>query len=174
MMAASSAGLAWIGQRGDRADGLAGPFPPSAELAAARDLDGPGGVGEGQPGGHGGDLHGAALLTAVSALAGVIGDRDLPPGPGRELCMQARLVALDREEVMGTAAGQAGGVAALSMHRLGGDDRPGDAYAIEQDGEHRDLVVFAPNFHLARDGAVSMIEGGQQVITGGPAASRAA
>jgi hypothetical protein len=85
------------GQRGDRVDGLAGPFLPSAEPAPADDLDGLGYVGEGQPSGHGGDFEGAALITPVSPLAGLMGYGDLPPGQGGKLSAQAGLVALDQE-----------------------------------------------------------------------------
>ena len=73
-MMAASPGRAGLGggQRGDRVDGLAGPFLLAADPAAAHDLDGLGGVREGQPGGHGGDLHDTALVAAVAALAGVM------------------------------------------------------------------------------------------------------
>jgi hypothetical protein len=47
------------------------PFHPGQRPAAAHDLDGLGGVREGQPGGHGGDLQGAPLGAAVSFLARV-------------------------------------------------------------------------------------------------------
>ena len=98
MMAASSAGLAWVAvSEVTASDGLAGPFLLPAEPAAAHDLDGLGGVREGQPGGHGGDFQGAALSPAVSPLTGDAAGRDLPPGQGRELGEQARLVALDQE-----------------------------------------------------------------------------
>jgi hypothetical protein len=45
---------------------------------------------------------------------------------------------------MRAAPSQAGGVAALGVHRAGRDDRSGDADAVRQDGEHRDLFDFAP------------------------------
>jgi hypothetical protein len=77
---------------------------------------------------------------------------------------------LDGEQVMGAAAGQAGGVAALGVHGVRGDDRAGDADAVQQHGEPGNLVRLGTRLHLARDGAVSMVEGGQQVITGVPAA----
>ena len=118
------------GQRGDRIDGLAGPFLLPAGPAAAHDLDGLGGVREGQPGGHGGDFEGAALIAAVATPAGVMGDWDLPPGQGCELGEQARLVALDGEQVVRAAPGQAGGVATLGVHRVGGADRSGDLNAV--------------------------------------------
>jgi hypothetical protein len=46
---------------------------------------------------------------------------------------------LDGEQVVRAAPGQVGGVATLGMHRIGGDNRCGDAYAVQQDREHRDL-----------------------------------
>jgi hypothetical protein len=84
----------------------------------------------------------------VSAFTGAAG-RDLPPGQGRELGKQDRLVALDREEVIGTVSGQVGGVAALGMHRICGDDRAGDVYEPQQNGEHRDLVRLGAGPDLA-------------------------
>jgi hypothetical protein len=62
-------------------------------------------------------------------------------------------------------------MAALGMHRIGGDDRPGDAGAVHQDREHRDLVRLRPHLHLAQDHAMRVIEGSQQVLAGFPAAS---
>ena len=52
---------------------------------------------EGEPGRHGSNLQGAPFGTAVAPFAGVMSDRDLPPGQGGELGVQAGLVALDRE-----------------------------------------------------------------------------
>src|SRR5262245_54626293 len=66
--------LGWAGlgggQRGDRLDGLGGPFPllpRPGRRPAADDLDGLGGVREGEPLGDGGDLKGAVLAAAVTA-----------------------------------------------------------------------------------------------------------
>jgi hypothetical protein len=59
-----------------------------------------------------------------------MGYGDLPPGQGRELGEQARLVALDGEQVVRAAPGQVGGVATLGVHRIGGDNRSGDTYAV--------------------------------------------
>ena len=75
---------------------------------------------------------------------------------------------------MYAAPGQAGGVAALGVHGVRGDDRPGDVDGLQQDGEHRDFVGLRSYLHLAQDGAMNMIEGSQQVITGFAAAGRAA
>ena len=131
-------------------------------------------MGEGQPGGHGGDLEGAAFLAAVAALAGLMGDGNLPPGQGGELGVQAGLVALDGEQVIRAASGQIGGVGALGMQRVGGDDSPGDIDAVQQHREHRDLVRLRADPHLTQDSAMSMIEGSQQVIARFAAAGRAA
>ena len=75
MMAASwaEAGLGH-GQRGDRVAGFARPLP--FQFAAAHDLDGLGGMGEGQAPGYRGDLEGAPLGAAVAAFP--LGRR--PPG----------------------------------------------------------------------------------------------
>jgi hypothetical protein len=99
---------------------------------------------EGQPGGHGGDLHDTALIAAVPALAGVMGDWDLPPGQGSELSEQGRLVALDREQVMRTAPGQAVSVAALGMQRISGNDRPAILMRSHRTGNIGISFVFAP------------------------------
>ena len=81
---------------------------------------------------------------------------------------------LDGEQEMRAAPGQVSGVATLGVHRIGGDDGSGDVDAVQQDGEHRDLVRLRAHLHLAQHGTVGMIEGSQQVIAGFPAAGRAA
>ena len=53
--------------------------------------------GKARPRGHGGDLEGAPLGAAVPAFPLVVGDRDVAPGQGGELGVQAGLVALDQE-----------------------------------------------------------------------------
>jgi hypothetical protein len=59
---------------------------------AAGDLDGLGGVGEGQTPGYRGDLEGAPLGAAVAAFALGAGHRHVAPGQGGDLGMQAGLV----------------------------------------------------------------------------------
>jgi hypothetical protein len=81
------------GQRGDRVAGFTRPFP--FHCAAAHDLDGLGGVREGQPAGDGGDLEGAPLAAAVPAFPLVIGGWHVTPGQRGELGVQAGLIALD-------------------------------------------------------------------------------
>jgi hypothetical protein len=77
---------------------------------------------------------------------------------------------LDGEQVMRATAGQVRGVATLSMHRISRNNRAADLYAVTQHRKHRDFVRLRPHFHLAQDGAMGMIEGSQQVITGFAAA----
>ena len=88
------------GQRGDHVDRLGRPLLavlPGQLPSAAHDLDGLGGVGEGQSGRYGGDLQGSPFGAPVAFLAGLAGDGDLPPGQRGELGVQAGLVALDQE-----------------------------------------------------------------------------
>jgi hypothetical protein len=70
----------------------------------AGDPQGLGGVGEVQAG-DGGDLQAAELGTAVAAVAGVVGDRDLVPRQGLELVVQGGLVGLDDQQVGGVLVG---------------------------------------------------------------------
>jgi type III secretory pathway component EscV len=77
---------------------------------------------------------------------------------------------LDGEQVVRATACQVSGVATLSMHRISRNNRAGDIDAVQQYREHRDFVHLGSHLHLAQDGAMGMIEGGQQVITGFAAA----
>jgi hypothetical protein len=77
--------------------------PEDERLAFPVRRDGLGGVREAQPGGHGGDLEGAPLVLAVTALAGVGCGRDVAPGQGRELAAQLRLVVLHGQDVVRAA-----------------------------------------------------------------------
>ena len=93
-----------------------------------------------------------------------VSDRDLAPGQRGELGVQAGLVALDGEQVMRAALGdQVLGVGALGVQSVCGDHRPGQVDAVQQGGEHRDLVRFRLHVHLSQDHAVSVIERGQQM-----------
>jgi hypothetical protein len=53
---------------------------------------------EGQPGGDGGGLEGAALLAAATAAFLPVADRDLAPGQVLELGVQAGLVLLHDQD----------------------------------------------------------------------------
>ena len=109
---------------------------------------------------------GPALTTdqVGTEIAGLISDRDLTPGQGGELGVQAGLVALDGEQVMPAALGdQVLGVSTLGMHRVCGGYCPGQVDPVQQGGEHRDLVCLGLDVHLSQDYAVGVIERSQQM-----------
>jgi hypothetical protein len=148
-------------QRGDGVAGLGGPLP--FYLAAAHDLDGLAGVGEGQAFGHRGDLEGAPLGPAVTALSGLVSDRDVPPGQGGKLGIQAGLISLDRDQIVRAAPGEVAGVLTLGVQSVRGDDRVLDVQAVAQRGEHRDFVCLGAHLHLAQHHAMGLVERREQV-----------
>ena len=96
------------GQRGDGIDRFGRPLLtvlPGQRPAPPHDLDGLGGLREGQPRCDGDDLQGAPFGAAVAFLAGIIGDGDLPPGQRGQLSVQAGLVTLDGDQVVRLAPG---------------------------------------------------------------------
>ena len=121
------------------------------ELRRAHDLDGLGGVGEGQPGGHSGDLQGPPFAAPMAAVTAVAGDRDITPGQGLELGVQTGLVALDREDVMRAPGCQVADVLTLGVHRIGGDDHVGQLDSVQQQRQPRDLVGLGPDIDLPQD-----------------------
>ena len=71
---------------------------------------------------------------------------------------------LDSDQVMRAAlGGQVLGVAALGVHRVRGDHRPGQVDAIQQRREHGDLVRLRLDIDLPEDHAAGVLERGQQV-----------
>jgi len=71
---------------------------------------------------------------------------------------------LDGHHVMRAALGdQVIRVGALSVRSVGGDHRAGQVDAVQQGGEHRDLVRFRLHVHLSQDHAMSVIQGSQQM-----------
>ena len=71
---------------------------------------------------------------------------------------------LDGNEVMRAALGdQVLGVRPLSVQCVRRDHRSGQVNAVQQGGEHRDLVRLGLDVGLAQDHAVLVIEGGQQM-----------
>ena len=118
-------------QAGDGVDGD-GPPPPAVQRPdLAGEADGLGGVREGEPGGDGRGLEGAVLLAAVAPVVLAGGDRDVPPGQVLDLGVQARLVLLHDQDVMGLLLGdQELGVLALGVQRVGGDDAPGQVQRL--------------------------------------------
>ena len=71
---------------------------------------------------------------------------------------------LDGDQVVRAApASQVFGVGALGMQGVGGDHGPGQVDAVQQGGEHRDLIRLRRNIDLPQDHAADVIEGGQQM-----------
>ena len=71
---------------------------------------------------------------------------------------------LDGDQVVRAALGdQVFGVSPLGMQGIRCDDRTGQADAVQQGGEHRDLVRLGLDIYLAQDHAVPVIESGQQM-----------
>jgi hypothetical protein len=71
---------------------------------------------------------------------------------------------LDRDQVMRAALGnQVLCMSALGMHGIRGDHSSGQVDAVQQGGEHRDLVRFRLDVRLSQDDAMSVIERGQQM-----------
>ena len=69
--------------------------------------------GKARPAANGGDFEGAPFGAAVAAFTLGMGHRDLAPGQGGKLGVQAGLVALDDQQLVGAALGQEGGVLTL-------------------------------------------------------------
>ena len=70
---------------------------------------------------------------------------------------------LDGEQVVRAAPGQVGGVAALGVQRVRGDDRPADGDAVQQRGEQGDLVGLGVHVSLAQHHTVGVVQRREQV-----------
>src|SRR6266511_176947 len=92
------------GEVGDGVDRHGPPAAASQGPDPAGDADSLGGVREVQAS-NGGDLQAADLHAGVAAVAGVVGDRDLAPGQGGELVVEAGLVGFDDQHVGGVLVG---------------------------------------------------------------------
>jgi hypothetical protein len=79
----------------DAADAFAGKGS-----ASAGDLDCQRGVGKVDPGGDLDQFHGPGLDSAAGLVGGGVSCRDLFPGHGPELVVQAGLVAFDDQDVV--------------------------------------------------------------------------
>jgi len=100
--------------------------------------------------------------------------RDVLPGQGPQLPFQARLVVLDRQEVVGAAAADPLGRALLGVHGVGGDDRTVQVHGGEQVPQRGDLVGLVrhsalPHDHSARPARGRQEVGGRVVTGAGPA-----
>jgi hypothetical protein len=111
------------GQVGDGVNDLAGPLLRSVEAASALDAQDLAGVREKQAV-DGDDLYQALLVAAVADGVVAVDHGDLFPGQPVELAGLTALVVLDREEVVGAAFVQVGGMGVLGVEGIGGDDRP--------------------------------------------------
>jgi hypothetical protein len=100
----------------------------------------------------------------VTAFAGVEGGRDLPPGQGFELGVQAGLVVLHGQDVMRLFLGdQEPGVLALGMQRIGGHHPAGQVQRGQQRRERCDLIGLAVHLGLREHRAGLLVCGRQQV-----------
>jgi hypothetical protein len=76
------------------------------------------------------------------------------------------------------AAVQPGGVVALGVQSVGGDDRVGQVDSVQKRGEHGDFVRLRCHLDLPEHDTGRMVERGQQVLAwiaaGGRAAQRLA
>ena len=121
------------------------------------------GVREADSGGDGGELDGALLDSAVAGVGGAVRDRDLRPGQRGEFGEQPRLVGLDGEQVVGSASGEVGGVAALGVQGVRGDEGVGDVQAVQQRSERRYLVGLSVHAGLGEHCPGGGVERSEQV-----------
>jgi len=123
----------------------------------------------------GGDLQAADLHAVVAAVAGVVGDRDLAPGQGGELVVEAGLVGFDDQQVGGVLVGdQPVGVLTLGVHGVGGQDPPGQVQALQQWLEPGDFVGLGVDVGLAQHAAAGVVHHRQQVHLRGSVVAAAA
>jgi hypothetical protein len=150
------------GQAGDRVGGDGAPAAAARRADAAGDLDRLGGVGEAQAG-DGGDLQGADLDPPMAIVAGTVHGWDLPPRQPEELGVRGWLVGLDDQQVASAGVDQEGGVVALGVQRVGGDQRTGKVQAGQQRPELGDLVGRRRHLALGEHGPVVVVQRCQQV-----------
>ncbi len=101
------------------------------------------------------------LLAAVTPVVLTGGERDAPPGQVLHLGVQARLVLLHHQDVMGPLAGdKEPGVLAPGAQGIGSDDAPGQVQRLQQRREPGDLVGLAVHPDLAEHNTTALIEGG--------------
>jgi len=102
-------------------------------------------------------------VAAVAAGVVTVDDGDLFPGQPVELAGLTALVVLDREEVVGAAFAQVGGVGVLGVESIGGDDRPGEVGIVDLVGqglELGDFVRLRPDLTRGRSDAVAVADRG--------------
>lgn len=109
----------------------------------------------------------AHLTAAVPAPSTAVLQRDLVPGQFPQLRAQFLLVPLHHKDVVASGRSDLVGVAALSVHRVGGDDDAAQVQTGQQRGERRDLVALRLDLSLCDHGLAAVQSGGQQVDGGG-------
>ncbi len=83
----------------------------------------------------------AGLSASVAPLAVVAACGDVLPRQRPHLSVQARLVGLDHQQVVGVLLlDQEARVGALGMQGVGGDGDPGQVVGLQEGGEAGDLV----------------------------------
>ncbi|MFB9674642.1 hypothetical protein [Streptosporangium vulgare] len=119
--------------------------------AAAFDLDGLGGMGEGQARADGADLHAADLAVAVPGLVGAVVEDGLAPGQSLEPAQQRGLVVRDDEQVVPSGRDDLPGVLVLGVQGVGGADPAGEVKPGQQERERGDLIALGCDHQRARD-----------------------
>jgi hypothetical protein len=111
----------------------------------------------------------------VGAVAGAVGDRDVAPGQGGEVMVQAGLVGLHDPQVGGVLlSDQPVGVLALGVERIGSDHGIGELQAVQQRPELGDLVGLAVHPGLAQDASGGVVHHRQQMHLRGAVVAAAA
>ena len=149
---------------------LLGPAVPARAPAlrggcGASDPDHLGGAGEVDPGGGLDGLDGAPHPPAVTGVDARDG-RDVLPGQFLQGPFQARLVVLDRQEVVGAAGDDPLGGAPPGVHGVGGDQGPVQVQGGEQVPQGGDLVGLIRHSALPHDHSARPARGRQEVGAG--------
>ena len=112
----------------------------------------------------GDDLYEALFVAAVALGVVAVDDGDLLPGQRVELAGLPALVVLDGQQVVGAAFVQVGGVVALGVEGIGGDDGPGEIGVVdlvEQGCELGYFVGLRADLAGGQGDAVAVPDGGE-------------
>jgi len=92
--------------------------------------------------------------------------RDVFPGEVLACLEEGRLVALDGEDVVTTAAGDLLRGVGLGVHRINRDDHAGEVEEFQEPLYCRDLVGLGGDRELSNDNSGGVVERGDQVGCG--------
>lgn len=137
----------------------------SCGWAGELDLHGLHGMREEQAQANGARLQPAHLTTAVPAPSAAVPQRDLVPGQIPQLRAQVLTVPLHHKDVVAFGHGDLVGVAALSVHRVGGDDDAMQIQTGRQRGERRDLVALRLDLGAVQDGGQRVVSAAREPRT---------